>query len=447
MQLSSRTIIATLLLTSCTLMAQEVSRLSTLSFRLSGLGGMMMKDDKVDPWIDRPLAGAEFAVEFQPTGKWKCLQEWNNTSVGVGMTFRNLGNDKMLGNAIAIHGHLNTPFYRSKHFVIGLRPTVGVAICTKNYENTFPDGKEHLYEYVKKDGKAIANWSIGSYLNAYLGMEIFLDFPIKRGFDITAAFGWHHISNGSIQHPNSGYNMFLASLGLRYQPGLDEEWLKAKDSRLPYERPEKQRPKVLSEVEKKWDVEISASGGIKQNYYRDNYPNKQFWGAASIKIAAHWIPVSIFKIGGGIDAFYDGYYACVNEEFAAANPGASVTHFGKTYLTKSEVKNCFRVGFSLQPEFIIGNLTAGIHIGVYLWDPIKNLEYKKDIVEKRNGQPYDLGLFYAYDFSKASNEKDGWCYMQFMLKYRVLKHMFVQLGLKTHGVRAEFIDAGLGVCF
>ena len=37
--------------------------------------------------------------------------------------------------------------------------------------------------------------------------------------------------------------------------------------------------------------------------------------------------------------------------------------------------------------------------------------------------------------------------LQFVLKYHVLDHLFVQLGLKTHGVRAEFIDAGLGVAF
>ena len=53
----------------------------------------------------------------------------------------------------------------------------------------------------------------------------------------------------------------------------------------------------------------------------------------------------------------------------------------------------------------------------------------------------------SYDFTKASNYQDGWCYMQFVLKYHVLDHLFVQLGLKTHGVRAEFIDAGLGVAF
>ena len=64
----------------------------------------------------------------------------------------------------------------------------------------------------------------------------------------------------------------------------------------------------------------------------------------------------------------------MNDEFADANPDAPVTYFGKTYLKNSDLKNCFRVGISLQPEFIIGHLTAGIHVGFYVFDPIKNLE-------------------------------------------------------------------------
>jgi hypothetical protein len=210
-------------------------------------------------------------------------------------------------------------------------------------------------------------------------------------------------------------------------------------------------------VDKKWAVEISATGGAKQNYYADNRNGQRFFGVASVKAAAYWVPVSIFRIGAGVDAFYDGYYACVNDEFAKAYPDAPVTYFGKTYLKESNVKNCFRAGISIQPEFIIGNLTAGIHVGFYVYDPVKNLEPytgKKSFDKGKGaaemdkaGTPLNRGIFYQYDFSDASNYQDGWCYMQFVLKYHVLKNMFVQLGLKTHGVRAEFIDAGIGVAF
>ena len=216
--------------------------------------------------------------------------------------------------------------------------------------------------------------------------------------------------------------------------------------------------KLYDGVDKPWAVEISATGGVKQNYYRDNYPKMQFFGAATLKAAAYWVPVSIFRIGAGVDAFYDGYYRCVNDEFADANPGAPQTFFGKTYLKTSDLKNCFRVGVSLQPEFIIGHLTAGIHVGFYVFDPVKNLEPYSTVTDTKDknydpnalhpgDKPFDRGIFYNYDFSKASNYQDGWCYMQFVLKYHVLDHLFVQLGLKTHGARAEFIDAGLGVAF
>lgn len=408
---------------------------------------MMMNDGKVDQWIQRPVLGGQFAVEFLPTGRWHCLQQWNNASIGVGASYLNLGNDKYLGSAIAAYGYMNQPFYNGTHFRIGIRPTVGLAAVTKTYANTLPDDVAPYTKARDSEGKLIANWSVGSILNAYLALELYMDFPIKNGWEITLSGGWHHISNGSFMHPNAGYNMFGGELGVRYTPGMDEGVKGLKDEG--YQKPKSDVPRKLYDgVDKPWAVEISATGGAKQNYYADNQNGQRFYGVATLKAAAYWVPVSIFRIGVGVDAFYDGYYSAVNDEFKNDNPGAPITYFGKTYLAKSEVKNCFRVGISLQPEFIIGNLTAGIHVGFYVFDPVKNLEpYDAAKAAAQKGESLDRGIFYSYDFSKASNYQDGWCYMQFVLKYHVLDHLFVQLGLKTHGVRAEFIDAGLGVAF
>ena len=427
------------------------------ALRLSGMGGMMLKDGKVDSWLGkRPLLGGQFAVEFLPTGRWHSLQQWNNASVGIGLTYLNLSNDDKLGHAIGLQGYINQPFYNGRHFAIGVRPSVGIAAVTKTYMNTLPAGVDPYSRARDDAGNYIANWSIGSIINAYLAMELFMDFPIIDGWAITLNGGWHHISNGSIMHPNAGYNMFMGALGVRWTVQTLEEWRAWKE----YEAPEPDVPRHLYDgVDKHWAVELSATGGVKQNYYRDNYPKMQFFAAATVKAAAYWVPVSIFRIGVGIDAFYDGYYRCVNDEFSSlpGNENAPVTYFGKTYLKQSKLENCFRVGISLQPEFIIGHLTAGIHVGFYVFDPIKNLEPyvgkkdwdkgqgAKEMDEK--GTPLDRGIFYKYDFTDASNYQDGWCYMQFVLKYHVSEHFFVQLGLKTHGVRAEFIDAGLGIAF
>ena len=414
-----------------------------LAYRLSGSGSVIMPDGKVDQFIKRPMVGGSFAVEFLPTGRWHSLQQWNNASIGVGVSYMNLGNDATLGSAFAAYGYMNQPFYNGTHFRIGLRPTVGLAAVTKTYSNTLPD-EYPTYSIAQKDGKYLANWSIGSILNAYLALELYMDFPIKDGWEITLNGGWRHISNGSFMHPNAGYNMFGGELGLRYHPNNPDN----QNTQTP---PKRMTTKELhEEVGKAWAVEISATGGAKQNYYKDNMNGQKFFGVATLKAAAYWVPVSIFRIGGGVDAFYDGYYACVNEKFKdePGNENATPTYFGKTYLKESKVENCFRVGLSIQPEFIIGNLTAGLHVGFYVFDPVKNLEpYEKAKAADQAGKSLNRGLFYDYDFSKASNYQDGWCYMQFVLKYHVLDHMFVQLGLKTHGVRAEFIDAGIGVAF
>lgn len=411
-----------------------------LAYRFGGTGALMLPDGKVDPFIKRPIIGGQFAVEFLPTGRWHCLQQWNNASIGVGVTYLNLGNEAKLGSAFAAYGYMNQPLYNGEHFRLGFRPTIGLAAVTKTYKNTYEGS--HLY----KDNTG-ANWSIGSILNAYLAFELYVDFPITQGWEITMSGGWHHISNGSVMHPNAGYNMVGGQLGLRYNPNLREV-----RHGLRRRLPKSDVPhKLYDGVDKKWAVELSASGSFRQTYYADNQNKQQFFGVATLKASAYWVPLSIFRIGGGIDAFYDGYYACVNANIPGAvenHPKAPVTYFGKTYLKNSNKDNCFRVGLSIQPELIIGNLTAGVHVGFYLYDPVKNLEpFNEAQKADAKGQKLNRGIFYSYDITKASNYQDGWCYMHFVLKYHVLGHFFVQLGMKTHGIRAEFIDAGVGVAF
>ena len=107
-----------------------------LAYRLSGAGGMIMPDGKVDKWVDRPVLGGQFAVEFLPTGRWHCLQQWNNASIGVGVSYLNLGNEAKLGSAFAAYGYMNQPFYNGKHFRIGVRPSVGLAAVISSAENS-----------------------------------------------------------------------------------------------------------------------------------------------------------------------------------------------------------------------------------------------------------------------------------------------------------------------
>ena len=396
-----------------------------LRYRLSGTAGWLNRDDKIAGkgkmqglTMDRPVvAGATFAVEFLPTGKLPSLQQWNNASIGLAFSAIDFGQSRYLGQAFIPHAYLNIPLVHLKHFVFGLRPGVGVGFVTKTYANTVPS--QYKWEAYQVDNKQIANISMGSVVNAFLMGEIYMDFPIKKGWDITFSAGWQHLSNGSVMTPNGGYNMFNAELGVAYTPGLAENGMH-------YYCPYADVPHRLYDgVNKKWDVEIAIGGGVRSVYYRD----KKWFGIATVSVSAHWQPVSIFRLGGGLDLFYDGAYAYTD------------SYFEKTYIAQSKQSNCFRLGLSLQPEMVLGRFTFGYHLGVYLYDPMKNME------------PYDeakagglhRGLFYSYDLSKASTKQDGWFYQKVQFKYLCSKHIFVHLGLKLHVMKAEFIDLGVGV--
>ena len=405
-----------------------------LRYRVSGATGYILRGSIIEPWIGtRPVLGGEVAVEFMPTGRIESLQWYNNASIGLAFSALDLTNTEILGQAFTPYAYLNIPFVRLPHFVFGIRPGIGLAFVTKTYYNT-TDIADRYTALHHADGTPIGNGGSGSHTNAFFTGALYMEFPVKSGFSICATGGWYHISNGSIRQPNSGFNMLNAQLGLVYQP--NEAEYDAPDSRVPHRLYEGKR----------WDVELAVSGGARQAYYLDNKNGQRFFGVAALGVSAHYRPWSIFKIGGGIDVFYDGWYRSVCDEFE--NPtNAPVTYFGKTYLSESNIANCFRVGVSVQPEFVLGKFSAGFHLGFYLYDNIKDLEPYAD-AEQAGGKMH-RGVFYAYDILNAGDagHADGWLYTHVVLKYRVTKHWFLQFGAKSHMAKVEFFDFGTGVAF
>ena len=407
-----------------------------LRYRMAGAVGFLNRDDKVrDFRFDRPvITGGTVALEFLPTGRWKCMQQWNNASIGVAFSVFDLGQQQYLGQVFAPHTYLSVPLLRRERVTFGLRPGLGLAFVNRTYANTVPP--EELWKSITKtvDGKKIpiANQSIGSIANVFLTGGLYLDVKLVECWDFTFSGGWQHLSNGSVMTPNGGYNMFNVEAGIAYTP-------KYKTSGFHYYEPDTDVPSKLHDgVTKKWGIDFTFGAGTRSVYYRD----RDWFAAASFSIAAYWQPYSIFRIGLGADMYYDGAYAAIYKDFAGENT-QHVTYYSKTYLRESKVTNCFRAGVSLQPEFVFGNLTFGYHVGIYLYDPVKNLEPFAD-VKKNGGKPLNRGIFYQYDPTKASNYQDGWCYQKLIMRYYCSKHFFVHVGLKLHIFKAEFIDAGLG---
>lgn len=309
----------------------------------------------------------------------------------------------MLGNLFAVYPYINLPIVRSKFLGLYIKPGAGISYLTK----TFQDAKTY-----DSNGNIILNKSnaaIGSHINVYFAGSINMEIPIAAGISLTGDVGWNHASNGSFIQPNSGLNMINSCVGLKYYPKYNEKpgYTNTENSNSP---------------DKKFSTEIILAGGTRQLYYLDN----TFYPVGSFSVSEFYNINNAYRMGLGLDAFYDGVYN-------------GKTSFKRTYITTDELQNKIRMGISWQHEMIIGKLTAGFHFGVYLINPIKNLEP----YEAAKQQTLHKGIIYKYDIDK----EDGWLYTRASLKYSISKHLFASLGLKTHLQKAEFIEWGLGYRF
>ena len=382
------------------------------SVSVSLQGGAVMPDGKVDEVVDAPkewhapVWGVNVGVDFAPD--WQALKDWNNATIGVGLSYWNMGHE-LLGHAIAPYAYMNIPLVKLPRFELGLRPGIGAAFMTKTYRNTVPEGQ--LFVSVTD-----ANQCVGSVTNLYFPEVLYMNFPLAKGWSISLAGGWYHISNGSTVQPNSGYNIFGAELGVKKV--VDEA-----------NRREGYETRGEDKETKKWSIALAGTMGGRQVYYRD----QQTFVVGSMHAAAYWHAHPIFRLGGGVDVFYDGAY--IQRE----------TRFIKTNLDLAQPGDCWRVGVSVQPEFVVGNFTAGLHVGAYMYDPVKALEPQW----REDGLPterLDKPVFYAYDLLNAGSAgyPDGWLYTEVVLRYHLPWHMFVQAMMKSHLTKVEFISLGLG---
>ena len=401
-----------------------------IDYRAMVRAGGIMPDGKVDvmvgqkgEWIS-PIWGAELSATFYPD--WQALDDWSisfrprtdkqgreivhrRAGMGVALSYWCFGQSDLMGHAIAPYLFLDIPLLSLPHFVLGLRPGIGCGFLTKTYRNTVPEG--HLFQDLQD-----ANRSIGSVCNFHFPEALYMEFPLREGWSLAIEGGWYHFSNGSTVQPNSGYNIFAASVGARKQI-----------QPLQRTKPQALQPTVSN---KRWAVEFALTAGARQVYYRD----RATFAVAAFSASAYWLAHPIFRLGGGVDVFYDGAYT------------QRETHFGKTHLAAATPADCWRLGVSIQPEFVVGQFTAGFHFGVYLLDPVKELEPYEEAQNSETGRIENKGIFYPYDLLHAGSAgyPDGWLYTQIVLRYRLPYHLFLQAQMKAHLTKVEFVALGIG---
>jgi hypothetical protein len=197
-----------------------------------------------------------------------------------------------------------------------------------------------------------------------------------------------HFSNGRFKAPNSGINTIAFNLGLNYN--LDEPISVIQDS-LP--NPKTYREPVKYNFAFRTGISEGPVPGLgqRQFYHLGLYADKRLGRKSAIQL--------------GTDVFFSRYLIEYIRFSSVAFPSTHADY------TDSET-DYKRIGLFVGHELFINKLSIETQLGYYVYKPF---DYETDIYQR-------LGA-----------------------KYYLYKSFFTGLGLKTHGARAEAIEATIGI--
>ena len=406
------------------------------AYKIKGqfIGGWIYPHDAsiIKPITKGPVLGGEIAFELASDGSKQWQKDFNMPDLGFALQVLDLGNPEITGQMISLYPYINIPMVNSEKIRFNAKMGMGAAFATKpcDLDAAIADPR------AIKQKAADYNFAIGGVFNFAISAGLNIEVPVHKNVSLTADVMYNHISSASTSQPNAGLNMFNGYLGLKY---LFNEELEIRNEEYSIPNSKFQIPNL----EKRWSGEVILSGGVKKLYYKD----EKYFGTASLNVEGYYHTCRQHRIGLGLDLFYDGAYA---QTVAQDTSGKYYwtrenTQFGRTFTPNNNFENKLRLGLNIANELTIGKVGIFFHFGLYLYDPVKNMEPGGEILQALNSgeTPKKKGFIYPYDIDK----EDGWNYFRIGAKYHFTEHFLVNLSFKTHLQKVEFFELGVGYAF
>ncbi len=233
------------------------------------------------------------------------------------------------------------------------------------------------------------NDAIGARMAVYFSLNFGWAYRWTREMDITYGIDFSHFSNGRTYTPNYGLNMLGINLGLRYHYNADQRRLdpSAEASRLLQARYRRIAKRPNEKVENNQSINVYLAIGTVQNDF-DAGTSTRYGTFSGILDYQHKLN-NMHSLTVGLDYFIDNSLAGTLPE-------------GET--------DKYLIGIHAGYDFMFWRLTTLVHVGTYLTDD-------------RGKEPYFIRPAIRYDIN-------DW--------------MYAQIGLKTIGYAADWVEYGIG---
>jgi hypothetical protein len=200
------------------------------SFEAAPVGGFLMPHHSDMLYlIDGHIRGVEASIHWATEGSKNWHHAFNFPSWGIATAYYDLASGH-LGKGISIHAFLDLPIDKQRRYYLMMGLGGGYISEPFDPETNFQNG------------------AIGSHLNASLALTAFRKWTLGQKLNLRAGIGIRHFSNGAMKVPNSGINLAVATLALRYNAA-------------PASLPERQPVNV---PDKSWRLWTGLSGGLKE---------------------------------------------------------------------------------------------------------------------------------------------------------------------------------------
>lgn len=233
------------------------------------------------------------------------------------------------------------------------------------------------------------NDAIGARMAVYFNLNFGWAYQWTPEMDITYGIDFTHFSNGRTFTPNYGLNMFGINVGLRYHYNADQHRVEKgmyPDRRLQSRYLRKQKS-PNEKVDKNQSLNVYAALGTVQNL--DDAGTDTRFGTFSLVLDYQYKFNNMHSVSAGVDYFVDN---SLKESYPEGN--------GQTNL----------IGVHAGYDFMFWRFTVLLHGGTYVTDNLgKNALFLRPAI-----------------------------------RYDINKWAFAQVGLKTIGAAADWVEFGIG---
>ena len=353
---------------------------------------------------------AAVGIQTNPDNKNPFAEAFGFPLIDIGVSIARAGNFKFsdqthFPNLYSVYGSFERSLLRTKPFSAGY---------LLNFGATYNPGR---YDPVNNPGN---NW-LSSPFMAYFGAGVFGKVHIGKRWEVGANVMFRHFSNGRLALPNEALNGIGVGVFARYR--MSDYDYKRYKTKYYFERT----------YDRGMQYRIVVGAGVhtcmaEWNAYVEREPDPVKKAEAASKLKAHpKFSLSFdalyrysmrYATGIGVDLFYSSNM----KELEASDR----IFYGNEAVDKSPGYNPLSVGIAVVQEVYWGNFAVHVAVGAY---------------------PYRHKGVNGPEAKEAGDRERGWHYEKAGFRYYFPKlgNTFVGFAIKSHSIKAEYLEFSIGI--